>query len=470
MQSLQNLIPRHVHFVGIGGIGMSGLARILLEMGYEISGSDLNDTKITQDLKLKGARIFYKHQRENIKGAGLVVISTAISSDNPEIQAARKSNVLTIQRAQLLGYLMNSKFGIAVTGTHGKTTTTSMIATILEYSGFDPTIIVGGNLSGSSLNAKLGKSKFIVAEADESDASFLKLDPRIAVITNIDTDINLNCSYFSSCNFKQETVLKKVTDSFMAFIERVPEDGGVFFCADCKNVREILSRIKRNYITYGFQDGVDFSAKGIKFKDYFSKSDIFFKGKFLGKLILKIPGRHNVLNSLASIAVCMSLGIDFKNITSALEKFKGVERRFQILGKKKGIMVVDDYAHNPSKIKAVLEGVKGGNRRIVAVFQPHRYTRTKLLLDEFRTCFDSADILIVTEIYSAGEMPINGINGKNLSRLIRKSNKKTSVVYLHGGDEILKYLKLNCKGGDLVITIGAGDIWQVGRCFYDSLN
>lgn len=455
--------------MGIGGIGMSGIAAILLDVGCKVSGSDLKDTKITRNLKHKGAIIFKGHNAKNIKGAQLVVVSTAIPSGNPEILAAVKNNIPVVQRACVLGHLMNSKFGIAVSGTHGKTTTASMIAHVLEHSGLDPTIAIGGYLCGLDFNAKLGKSKFFVAEADESDASFLNLNPKVAVITNLDTDINLNSDYFSKCNFKHEKVLARVTASFKEFIKKITWDGKVIFCSDCKNISKAIPKVRKNYISYGIENKADFFAREVKYEGYATSSKIFYKNKFLGNLFLNIPGKHNILNALATIALGMELGLNFKEITEALFVFRGVKRRFQVFGVKKDIMVVDDYAHNPSKIKAALDGVGNGSRRIIAVFQPHRYTRTKLLFDEFGKCFSGADILIVTKIYSAGEKPIEGISGKKLAEEVKKYNKSTKVVYLPVKNKIFEYLHKNCSKGDLVMTLGAGDIYKVAEKFYNSI-
>jgi len=455
-----------IHFVGIGGIGMSGIARVLLDMGYEVSGSDLKVSSFTRRLEELGARIYLGHSRENVAGAEVVVVSTAVPADNPETVSAREAGIPVIPRAEMLGHLMKSSFGIAVAGTHGKTTTTSIIAQVMEKNGFDPTVVIGGEVNDIGSNAKLGKDGYLVAEADESDASFLSLSPRIAVVTSMDTDVNLNVGRFSNHNFDLKSTQELVRAMFLEFLEKLPPDGRAILCLDNENIRMVLPRIKVPVLTYGFSPEADLRATSVRMQNFHSTCRVYRRGKFLGNLRLRIPGKHNIVNALAAVAVGMELGLDFKKISRALDSFIGVQRRFQVLGSHEGVMVVDDYAHNPVKLKAAVAAAGTGNmKRVLAVFQPHRYSRTKFLLEEFGNAFAGADVLIVTDIYSAGEVPIEGVSGKTIVEVVQSNGKKPEVIFISPKEKIVDYLLKNIREGDLVITLGAGDIHTVAENF-----
>ncbi|MBI2251942.1 MAG: UDP-N-acetylmuramate--L-alanine ligase [Armatimonadetes bacterium] len=461
---------KRIHFIGISGIGMSGIARVLLELGCDISGSDLKRNRLTGNLESLGAKVYIGHDPSNIKGVDLIVASSAIPSNNPEITAALEFKIPVIKRAEMLGYLMKSRFGITVAGTHGKTTTTSMIVAILEKNGFNPTVIVGGELNDWGANARLGKDKYLVAEADESDASFLNLFPKMTVITNIDADINPTLGPFAYFNFDYEQTLNKVIETFEEFINKLPRSGKAVVCVDNKNVQKILPKIHRNYLTYGLENEANLTVKDFILEENKSTSKILYNNKLLGELNLNIPGKHNILNALASIGIGLELGLNFKQISSALAFFKGVQRRFQILGEEGGILVVDDYAHNPAKIKATLQAArKGYKRRIVAVFQPHRYTRTKFLLKEFSSAFTDSDILIITDIYSAGETPMIGVKAENIVKVVKENDSRPEVIFIPNKDLIEDYLFSICRQGDIVITLGAGDIGETAKKFYKRL-
>lgn len=455
-----------IHFVGIGGIGMSGIARVLLDMGYEVSGSDLKVSSFTRRLEELGARIYLGHSGGNVAGAEVVVVSTAVPADNPETVSAREAGIPVIPRAEMLGHLMKSRFGIAVAGTHGKTTTTSIIAQVMEKNGFDPTVVIGGEVNDIGSNAKLGKDGYLVAEADESDASFLSLSPRIAVVTSMDTDVNLNVGRFSNHNFDLKSTQEMVRAMFLEFLEKLSPDGRAILCLDNENIRMVLSQITVPYLTYGFCPEADLRATSVRMQNFHSSCRVYQRGKFLGNLRLRIPGKHNIVNALAAVAVGMELGLDFKKISRALDSFIGVQRRFQVLGSHEGVMVVDDYAHNPVKLKAAVDAAGTGNmKRVLAVFQPHRYSRTKFLLKEFGSAFAGADVLIVTDIYSAGEVPIEGVSGKTIVEVVQSNGKKPEVIFISPKEKIVDYLLQNVREGDLVITLGAGDIHTVAENF-----
>lgn len=457
---------RHIHFIGMGGIGMSGIAKVLLEMGYAVSGSDLKVSHMLKKLELLGARCFIGHNADNIGAADVVVVSSAIPEHNPEIVEARRKDIPVIQRAEMLGCLMREKYGIAVAGTHGKTTTTSMIAAVLEHNGLDPTVVIGGELNDIGSNAKLGKDQYLLAEADESDASFLNLNPRIAVVTNIDSDVNMNVMPYAACNYDYESTMNVITQNFMKFISKVPDDGVVVLCTDNERIREILPEVKRRTITYGLEGG-DIHAQDVALHEFCSTSTIVFEGNVLGTLELRVPGRHNIQNALAAIAIGLKLGLSFKGIVEALWSFEGVQRRFQILGEVNGVRVVDDYAHNPSKIRAALHAARtGSRRRVVAVFQPHRYSRTRFLFNDFTSAFKDADVLVVTDIYSAGEPPVVGIRSEILAEAIRQSTPHLKVVHIPRCDDVIPYILKSSESGDLVITLGAGDVCKVAEKLY----
>ena len=460
-----------VHFVGIGGIGMSGIARVLLQMGWKVSGSDLKTSSITEGLRKLGATIFEGHQAENVAKADVVVISSAIPSSNPELVAARELGLPLWGRAEMLGYLMRNRHGIAIAGTHGKTTTTSMVARLLDHAELRPTVIIGGEVNDMGSNAKLGVGPHLVAEADESDASFLDLDPKVAVVTNIDSDVNLSAPPFADMDFDFDKTMAKIEQMFTEFMRGVPETGSLVLCYDHEGVRRLGSQIEREKIFYGLSPEADLTCRNLVLKGFGSRCQVVLKGELLGELVLRVPGRHNVQNALAAIAVGLGLGLDFAQMKAALADFEGVQRRFQILGEFGGVTVVDDYAHNPQKVKAALHAARSAKpRRVVGVFQPHRYTRTKFLADEFAAAFEDADLLLVTDIYSAGEVPIVGTNSKILIDKIRAHGVPTEVVHTPAKADVIRYLSSQCCEGDVVVTLGAGDIGAWGRSLCDYLG
>ena len=451
----------HIHFIGIGGSGMSGLASILLDLGYKISGSDIVTSKITKRLVDKGATIFKGHNENNVEEADLVVISSAIHESNSEIKSAMDRKITIIKRAEMLARLMDNKYGIAVAGTHGKSTTASMISLLLEKSGFDPTVVVGGELNNFKNNAKLGKGKHIVVEADESDGSFLELNPRMAIITNIEDD---HLDYYEN--------MQNVLKYFRKFIDKVSDNGRVILCKDCDNVKKLAKKCGKNYISYGIFTEADLMAKEIELDKLNSKSKIYWQGRKIGELYLKVAGYHNILNALAAIAVTRELGISFTEIAKILETFQGVHRRMEIVASTDdNILIIDDYAHHPTEIKATLSALRSSwqDRIIIAVFQPHRFSRTKLLAEKFGKAFFDADCVIINDIYSAGESPILGISGETIFKEVKKSNHK-KVKYLPSKDDILGYLSEIVQPGDIIITMGAGDIWTVGQELAEQLN
>lgn len=450
---------KHIHFVGIGGIGMSGIAEVLLNMGYKISGSDIKGSKLTDRLSQMGATIYSPgHNACYVKECDVVVVSSAIKDSNPEVLEAIRRSTPVIPRAEMLAELMRMKYGIAVAGSHGKTTTTSIIATLLSRAGLDPTIVIGGRVNSFGTNAKLGKGNLLVAETDESDGTFLKLSPIIALVTNIDRE---------HLNFYGE--LESLKETFLEFMNNVPFYGAAVICSEDRNIQSLLPRLRRRFITYGLGSNAHFQADNISFQGFSSTFDVIYEGKRLGRTRLKIPGIHNVLNSLASIAATMELGIDFPIICEALEEFSGVERRFQVLGRVNGITIVDDYGHHPTEIKATMRAAREGwEGRIIGVFQPHRYTRTRDLFKDFFTAFDDTDLLIMTDIYSAGEENIEGISGEILAKRIKEDGHR-DVVFLKNKEEIVDNLLRIIKPKDLVITLGAGDIWKIAEGLFRAL-
>lgn len=443
-----------IHFVGIGGIGMSGIAEVLLNLGYKVSGSDLRGSEITERLVSFGAEIGIGHSAENLKNVDVVVISSAVHDDNPEVVEARRMHVPVIPRAEMLAELMRMKFGIAIAGTHGKTTTTSMAASILGHAGIDPTIVIGGKLNAIGTNAQLGQGKFLLAEADESDGSFLVLSPTIAVVTNIDAD-HLD-HYLGG--------IEEIKDTFVTFINKVPFYGLAVLCLDDGNIRAILPRVKKRYMTYGLSSQADIRATHVKHEGYQTTFIAHYKGYRLGEVSLPMPGPHNVLNALACIAVALELDVPFSSIQEGFATFSGVGRRFTVKGEPRGIMVVDDYGHHPAEIKATLSAARQGwpERRIVAAFQPHRYTRTHELFDEFVTAFYDADVLILTDVYPAGEQPIEGATAERLAREILSHGQK-NVTWIADREQVAGHLAGVVREGDIVITLGAGNIWQQGE-------
>jgi len=450
-----------IHFVGIGGIGMSGIAEVLLNLGYKVSGSDLRGSDTTERLAALGGEIYLGHAAENLTNVDVVVTSTAVQEDNPEVAEARSRMIPVIPRAEMLAELMRMKYGIAIAGTHGKTTTTSMVATVLTHGGIDPTIVIGGKLNTLGTNAKLGQGKFLVAEADESDGSFLKLSPTIAVVTNIDAD---HLDFYTGG-------LPQIKDTFVDFINKIPFYGLAVLCLDDRNVAEILPRVKKRFVTYGLSSQADIRATHVKLDGFSTTFVAHYKGYRMGEVTFRMPGAHNVLNALACIAVAMELDVPFAQIQEGFALFGGVGRRFQVKGEMNDIMVVDDYGHHPVEIKATLSAAKCGwpERRLVVAFQPHRYTRTKELFDDFVTCFYDADLLVLTDIYAASEQPIPGITADALAKQIRKHGQR-DVSYVADRLAVPDHLRGIVQPGDIVVTLGAGNIWQAGEQLLEKLG
>ncbi len=452
---------KHIHFVGIGGIGMSGIAELLLNLGYEVSGSDLRSSDITRRLERLGGTVYEGHQAEGIAGADVVVASSAVADDNPEVLAAREEQIPVIQRAEMLAELMRlKKYGIAIAGSHGKTSTTSLVAAILAEAGQDPTVVVGGKVDClGGRNARLGDGEFLVAEADESDGSFLKLSPVIEVVTNIDLE---HLDYYRDLDHIKET--------FLQFIDKIPFYGAAILCLDDDNIAGLLPQIQRRKITYGLTEQADLYATKISVQGRSSEFTVYYRGTELGRVRRNSPGRHTIYNSLAAIAVALELEIKFSVIAKALAGFEGVQRRLQVKGEKQGILVVDDYGHHPTEIRATLDALRDGwpDRRLVVAFQPHRYTRTRGLFDEFTTAFHRADVLILTDIYAAGEVPIEGVNSEILLEAIKQHGQRQA--YYHPDLSTLPgYLMDIIREGDLVLTLGAGNIVRVGEHVLDLL-
>ena len=445
---------KNIHFVGIGGIGMSGIAEVLLNLGYTISGSDLSQSDITQRLAVLGAKIFAGHDASHLGDADVAVTSTAVKSNNPEVLEAQRRGIPVIPRAEMLAELLKMKFSIAVSGSHGKTTTTSMVSTVLAHGGLDPTMVIGGKLASIGSNAKMGDGEVIVAEADESDGSFLKLSPSLAVITNIDRE---HLDYYRD--------IEEIKEAFLQFANIVPFYGSTILCFDDENVKTILPQIKRKTITYGLTSSADYRAIDIKFAGSSSTFSLVYKGTPCGDVTLNVPGRFNVYNALATIAVAREFDMEYPAICEGLKRFVGVHRRLEVKGKSRGITVVDDYGHHPTEIRETLAAAKHvWKDRIIVVFQPHRYTRTKALFEEFLTAFPNADTLIVTDIYAASEDPIDGVNALSLCEGIRRCGNR-DVTYLSDFDDIVKHLLSIAKPTDVIITQGAGNVWKIGEEF-----
>lgn len=440
---------KHVHFVGIGGIGMSGIAEVLLNMGYKVSGSDVRVSPITERLESNGAILFYRHAAENVVGAHVVVVSSAVSPDNPETVEARRRKTPVIARAEMLAELARLKYAIAIAGTHGKTTTTSMVATILDRAGLDPTIVVGGILDTIGSNARLGTGDFIVLEADESDRSFLMLSPTIAVVTNIEAD-----------HLDHYRDLEDIQGAFLSFINKVPFYGAAVLCLDEPAVQSLIPQVKRRFITYGAAAQADITISNVVQESLGSTFTLRFNGSGKQKMKLQIPGMHNVLNATAAFAAARDMGVEPGVIAEALAAFQGVERRFQIKSRD-GITVIDDYAHHPTEIRATLSAAKSGNfRRLFAVFQPHRFTRTFHLFDDFARAFNLADVALILDIYPAGEAPIPGITTPALIEKIKSFGHK-NAFYAPTFEMIESYIIANAKAGDAVIVMGAGSVTKL---------
>ncbi|MBN2706780.1 MAG: UDP-N-acetylmuramate--L-alanine ligase [Deltaproteobacteria bacterium] len=443
-----------IHFVGIGGSGMCGIAEVLLNLGYQVYGSDLAKSPVTTRLEGLGAHIFYGHDRENVGDVQVLVRSTAVKEDNPEIVEAHARAIPVIPRAEMLAELMRLKYGIAVGGTHGKTTTTSMIATMLSGTDLDPTVVIGGRLNSINSNACLGKGEILVAEADESDGSFLALSPIIAIITNIDRE---HLDYYQGG-------LSEIEDNFVAFANKVPFYGLVVLCLDDARVQEIIPRIGRRISTYGFNPQADVRAVEVTITGMQSQFKVLVKGQELGEFVIDMPGRHYVLNCLAAIATGFELGLAFVDIRRHLSGFAGVQRRMQILGAYRGAMLVDDYGHHPTEIMVTLAALRQAwpGRRLLALFQPHRFTRTLHLFNEFLSAFNEADVLVVTAIYAAGESEIEGVSGAQLAEAIRQHGHK-QVYYCADRPALKAFVDAQSQAGDLILTLGAGDICRFGQ-------
>jgi UDP-N-acetylmuramate--alanine ligase len=442
-----------IHFVGIGGIGMSGIAELLLNLGYRVSGSDLRASDITRRLQDLGGRISQGHTAELVDGADVVVVSSAVAADNPEVVAARNMSIPVIPRAEMLAELMRLKYSVAVAGAHGKTTTTSIVGAVLTAGGLDPTIVVGGKLISLDTNAVLGRGNFIVAEADESDGSFLKMSPTIAVVTNIDRE---HLDYYSD--------LDTIIDAFARFIDRIPFYGQAVLCLDNESVQNLIPRVQKRFTTYGISSQADFQARDIVSQGFQSCYKAFYREEFLGDICLNLPGIHNVYNSLASIAVGLEVGIGFGTIKTALEELQGVRRRLEIKGAIGAVTVIDDYAHHPTEIKTTLASIKAAwpDRRVVGVFQPHRYTRTRALFDDFTRAFYQTDKLVLVPIYAASEQPIEGVTHTALCDGIQAHGHK-NVTCTADFDEALDIIRGDLRDDDIVLTMGAGDILKLGE-------
>ncbi|MBF0329107.1 MAG: UDP-N-acetylmuramate--L-alanine ligase [Nitrospirae bacterium] len=451
---------RLLHFVGIGGVGMSGIAEVLHNLGYTITGSDMKGSDISRRLERIGIKVFIGHEASNVADAHVVVISSAVAPDNPEVLAAKSKGIPVIPRAEMLAELGRLKYGILVAGAHGKTTTTSLVATILGDAGVDPTVVIGGRLNSMGTNAKLGQGDFLVAEADESDGSFLKLSPTIAVITNIDKE---HMDFFKD--------MEALKNAFLSFINKVPFYGIAVVCIENSYIRELLPSIGRRVLTYGLTDAADIYAKNIKRNGVHMTFEAVYKKKPLGIFTIPIPGLHNVLNSIAAIAVALELDIPVSDISKALGSFGGIHRRFELKGEINGIKVFDDYGHHPSEIMATVRAAKEcfPENRIVVLFQPHRYTRTRGLMDEFASCFEGADIIFLLDIYAAGENPIEGVSSGALLKKMNDMGLK-NIQYLDDASSVIEKVADGIKPGDVLITLGAGNVYRFGEAVLERLK
>lgn len=452
---------KRIHFVGIGGIGMSGIAEVLHNMGYTVTGSDIVESDTVKRLRKLGIKVFIGHSSDNINGTDVVVFSSAVKHDNPEIIRAKSLGVPVIPRAEMLAELCRLKYSILVAGAHGKTTTTSFIATVLSDTGLDPTIVIGGKLKSIGTNAKLGQGEFLVAEADESDGSFLKLTPSISVITNIDKE---HLDYFKN--------LRRIKKAFLEFANKVPFYGVSILCKECRHVRDLIPNLKRRYVTYGFDETSDFYAKNIQYSPPKVLFDAFFKNKFLGRFTITVPGNHNVLNALAAIAVSKEISIPIEKVRESLENFKGISRRFEFKGEKNNIKFYDDYGHHPTEIKAVIKTALWLKpKRLCVIFQPHRYTRTRDLMDQFiqvfKTTLRKKDILFLMDIYAASEPPIEGVSAEVLYKKLK--NAGVNVIFNPDKENIKADVLKELKEGDIVFTIGAGDVYKIGESIKEKL-
>jgi UDP-N-acetylmuramate--alanine ligase len=449
-----------IHFVGIGGIGMSGIAEVLLNSGYVVSGSDVQESETTRRLRSLGARVFVGHEEENLaRDPSVVVISTAVKYSNPEVLEARRRHIPVIPRAEMLAELMRMKSGIAVAGSHGKTTTTSMIAAVLSTAGLDPTMVIGGRVRMFGTNAKMGQGEILVAEADESDGSFLLLSPIIAVVTNIDKE---------HMDFYQ--TMERLDESFLTFINKIPFYGLAVLCVDDARVRGLMAKVRKRFTTYGLSPEADFSAQDLNPIAAGIECAVTHRGKLLGKLRLHSPGRHSATNALAAVAVAHELEIPFNQVAEAFDAFTGIHRRFEVKGELGGILIIDDYGHHPTEIRATIGAIRDSWKRpLTVIFQPHRFTRTKDLFDEFLTAFEGADRLVLTEIYGAGEDPIAGVSGEALYQAIKRKGH-LDVEFIPDKNDVVARLTGGLSSGDVALTLGAGDIYKVGEALVEALK
>jgi len=452
---------KHIHLVGIGGIGMSGIAELLINLGYKVSGSDLKDSGVTRKLAAQGGHIFRGHKKEQVEGADVVVFSSAVGSDNPEILEARERFIPVIPRAEMLAELMRLKYGVAIAGVHGKTTTTSMVASILTFGRLDPTVVIGGRLDiwGGS-NAKLGQGRILVAEADESDGSFLALSPTIAVVTNLDRE---HMEYYGD--------MESMRQAFINFINKIPFYGTAILCLDNEEIQGIIPRLKKRYLTSGMTSQADLKGRDVKKEGKGVSFEVLYHNRSLGRIMVGMPGEHNVLNSLAATAVALELDLDMEVIRKGLKSLGGLARRFQVKGETGDVLVIDDYGHHPTEIVATLKTAKEWwpERRLVVAFQPHRYTRTKDLFDRFVKGFNEADVLLVAPLFSAGENAIEGVDSSRLAQGIKEHGHK-EVIVCPDRKGILPMLMSVVEPGDVVMTLGAGDIHKVGDQLLEELN
>lgn len=444
---------KHVHFVGIAGAGMRAIANVFIEKGYDVSGSDIKESPITKRFAKQGARICIGQCAENLQDAEVIVISSAIRDTNPEVVEARRRQIPVLHRSDALVHIMSWGKGISVAGAHGKTTTSSMLGQVFEECGTDPTIVIGGEVDYLHSNSTLGKGEYVIAEADESDGTFLKQHPYIAVVTNIDAD---HMDHYGS--------MDRVIDAFKQFIQRLdPQEGTAVLCFENDNIRALAPTIERKYVSYGIEEQADYQARNLHYIQGKLHFDVVYHGQQLGEIVLCVPGKHNTLNALGAVAAARLCGLAFEDIAKALSHFHGAKRRFQTKGIVDDVWVVDDYAHHPTEINATLTAARDmGTHRVVCLFQPHRYTRTQLLQQQYGTAFAQADELIVTDVYSAGEDPIPGVSGKLIVDSVREQTKQ-SVTYIPNKEDVIPYLKENAKPFDLIITMGAGDIYRVGE-------
>ena len=442
------------HFIGIGGMGMRALAGILISKGFSVSGSDISDSPALSEFKNRGASIYIGHKKENVKGADAIIISSAIHTDNPEIQEARARNIPIFHRSDLLAAIFRWGKGIAVAGAHGKSTTSSMIGQIFCSARMSPTIVLGAAADYLQGNSCLGNGEYIIAEADESDGSFLKFNPFLAVVTNIEDD-----------HLDHYGTIENIQNAFVDFVNNVSfDDGAVLLCTDSEGVKSILPKVKRKVITFGMNEEAEYRAVNKRYEDRYMLFDVWHKAEFLGTILLQTPGTHNVKNALAAVVAGLYCGISFSNIKSALQGFTGVKRRFQTKMRSRDVWIVDDYAHHPTEFEATLSAAKeAGNHRVICVFQPHRYSRTNLLKDEFAVAFHDADVLFFTDIYASSENPIEGVDGHLIPGLVKRQHPEKEIYYIENMDKLIQTLYSFIKRGDMIITMGAGNIYQVGE-------